>query len=325
MSTSPRVAERTVKRLFALSRNRCAAPGCVSKIVETSGSVVGKICHIKGARAGSARYDKNQSDEERHGFENLILLCGLHHDVIDKEEKAHSVETLCTWKRAQERPENNELSLADAKLARRLYEDYLSNVAIEIFTVTQKVNGDGNYVAGRDQHFHYGKKDKPKGRAKPPADVVTEDQAVRLRTLIHEVIELDSASDEGRSLTEGELRKKWWGALERKVPKTTYTNYSQAKYKRAMEWLKAQRARLVSGAAAEQPELAPTAAVRAIHSYVSRNKLDKIVCYNDWSARLNIVPAFTSTKNLTDKDLQRVYQAVLRDTKGKTESSRLRS
>ena len=65
----------TKKRLFALSSNRCAFPRCTQTLVDGD-TVVWKICHIKGARAGSARYDRDQSAAERHGFDNLMLMCG---------------------------------------------------------------------------------------------------------------------------------------------------------------------------------------------------------------------------------------------------------
>lgn len=87
----------TKKRLFALSSNRCAFPRCTATLVDGD-TVVGKICHIKGARPGSARYDRDQSAVERHGFDNLMLMCGRHHDVIDDDEEAYSVERLLKMK-----------------------------------------------------------------------------------------------------------------------------------------------------------------------------------------------------------------------------------
>jgi hypothetical protein len=82
----------TVKRLFALSGNRCAFPRCSTPLVDPqSGSIVGEVCHIKGEKPGAARYDPNQSNEERHGFDNLILLCNVHHKVADDDEAVYTV------------------------------------------------------------------------------------------------------------------------------------------------------------------------------------------------------------------------------------------
>ncbi|MDT7542837.1 MAG: hypothetical protein QOE33_2741, partial [Acidobacteriota bacterium] len=85
----------TVKRLFALSANQCAFPKCSSSLVDKeSGKVTGRICHIKARQAGGPRYDPNQTDKERSAFENLLLLCSPHHDVIDSDPESYTVERL---------------------------------------------------------------------------------------------------------------------------------------------------------------------------------------------------------------------------------------
>ena len=92
----------TLKRLFALSGNRCAFPRCVEVIVHES-TVVGKICHIKAANPGGPRYDPQQTAVERHGYDNLVLLCGKHSTVIDDDEEAYTVERLRKMKVDHER------------------------------------------------------------------------------------------------------------------------------------------------------------------------------------------------------------------------------
>lgn len=89
--TGPSTA--TIKRLFALSNNQCAFPKCASSLVEGN-KVTGKICHIKARKPGGSRYDHNQTELERHTFSNLVLMCGLHHDIIDADEEAYTVEYL---------------------------------------------------------------------------------------------------------------------------------------------------------------------------------------------------------------------------------------
>ncbi len=76
----PEPSDSTIKALFAVSGNRCAFRDCPIPMVNFSGvgnthTVLGRICHIKGNRPGSERFDKDQSDEDRHAFPNLILLC----------------------------------------------------------------------------------------------------------------------------------------------------------------------------------------------------------------------------------------------------------
>jgi hypothetical protein len=71
-----------MKALFALSSNQCAFPGCSQPLVDPpSGKVTGRICHVKARSEGGPRYDPGQSDEERHGFGNLLLMCPMHHDA----------------------------------------------------------------------------------------------------------------------------------------------------------------------------------------------------------------------------------------------------
>jgi hypothetical protein len=98
-------SEPTRLRLATLSGNECAFPGCIAPIFDTEhGVMVGEVCHIKGRRPGSARYDPTQTDDERDAFENLILMCSPHHDIIDKPatRDAFTVEMLQGYKRDHE-------------------------------------------------------------------------------------------------------------------------------------------------------------------------------------------------------------------------------
>jgi hypothetical protein len=88
---------KTIKRLFALSGNRCAFPGCTDVLVEGD-VVVGHICHVKAANPEGPRYDDQQTPAERHGYDNLILMCQKHHTVIDDGEEAYTVERLTRMK-----------------------------------------------------------------------------------------------------------------------------------------------------------------------------------------------------------------------------------
>jgi hypothetical protein len=94
---------KTIKRLFAVSGNKCAFPNCSIPLVDQgSGKVTGKICHIKARQPGGPRYDPNQTEEERHNFENLVLMCPIHHDVIDSDPISYTVERLSEIKAQHE-------------------------------------------------------------------------------------------------------------------------------------------------------------------------------------------------------------------------------
>jgi hypothetical protein len=90
-----------IKILFARSGNRCAFPKRTAPMAFNE-TLTGEVCHIRGARPGSARHDPNQSDVDRHDYKNLILMCPTHHTVIDDDEDAYSIEYLLRLKNLNE-------------------------------------------------------------------------------------------------------------------------------------------------------------------------------------------------------------------------------
>jgi hypothetical protein len=88
--------------------------------VEPSGTVTGRICHIRSASAKGSRYDPSQTDKERDGFENLVLLCGMHHDVIDKNETVYTADVLLGMKHEHERKGRREVTPEDESFAKIL-------------------------------------------------------------------------------------------------------------------------------------------------------------------------------------------------------------
>jgi hypothetical protein len=63
-------------------------PECKNKLVHDSGTLLGKIAHICGAKPMAARYEKTQTEQDRHHLDNLILVCGPCHDIIDDPDNA---------------------------------------------------------------------------------------------------------------------------------------------------------------------------------------------------------------------------------------------
>jgi len=95
-----------VKRLFALSGNQCAYPGCNEKLIDNHGTVIGEICHIEAAEIGGERYNASSNDEFRRSFENLILLCSNHHKKTDNV-KIYTSEKLALFKSQHEKSNIN--------------------------------------------------------------------------------------------------------------------------------------------------------------------------------------------------------------------------
>ena len=99
------VNERTKRALLGLSGNLCAFPDCNTRLVQIQSSedpysIVGEVCHIKGDKPGSARYDASVTEAERHSIDNLILLCSTHHKLVDDQPKEYSVQKLQEFKRS---------------------------------------------------------------------------------------------------------------------------------------------------------------------------------------------------------------------------------
>lgn len=123
--------QRTVKHLFAVSRNRCAFPGCELPLVEDSGTVTGEIAHIRAASESGPRFDPIQTDEERHSFDNLVLLCGRHHKVIDFEVERYTTATLVQMKRLHEGDDTAKLNPKSGDIADALIHRYQSLFVVE--------------------------------------------------------------------------------------------------------------------------------------------------------------------------------------------------
>ncbi len=146
--TAPR--DKTKKRLFAVSGNKCYFPNCNTPLVDLeSGTVTGEICHIKGKKPDSLRYDPDQSDEERHGFDNLILMCGLHHKVIDDDPESYNVPRLEDIKKSHEQSNIGGKELSDILI--NLFINNVTDGSI-IFTQDQK----GGQVAHSIFNIGYG-------------------------------------------------------------------------------------------------------------------------------------------------------------------------
>lgn len=130
----PKYSEKTVKRLFAYSQNKCAFPGCTLPLVEESGTVTGEICHIKGESKGGPRHDPSQTNAQRNGYENLVLMCARHHHIIDSEISKYPVEKLLQIKREHE--------TSGVPMIWRNFDDIFRQVTTKV-SVTQVINNSG--------------------------------------------------------------------------------------------------------------------------------------------------------------------------------------
>jgi hypothetical protein len=78
------IPERVRRALYGLSRGHCYAPGCDEPVIVLDGGepvFVGEIAHIVAAVVSGPRGCMDVPDRE--AFENLLILCGRHHKIID--------------------------------------------------------------------------------------------------------------------------------------------------------------------------------------------------------------------------------------------------
>ena len=140
-------------------------PECTTLLVDDSSDViVGEICHIKANHAGGPRYDRNQTDEERNDFSNLILLCSTDHTRIDSDEKTYTVEYLQTIKAAHKPTAAIEMQAIDGIRAERLLGKYM---VLEL-QVQGSLHTENLYA--QSVHIHAPNSKQPK--ISLPADVI---------------------------------------------------------------------------------------------------------------------------------------------------------
>ena len=102
--TRLQIKTKTVKKLFAYSGNQCAFEDCSAFLVDDGGTMVGKIAHIRSPKKGGPRYDKNWTSEQCRHQDNLMVLCGPHHDAVDDKDRVQDFPTtlLESWKQKHE-------------------------------------------------------------------------------------------------------------------------------------------------------------------------------------------------------------------------------
>ncbi len=104
--------------LFAKSGNRCAFEGCrrvlTAKASPLEGPVVlGEAAHIVGERPNGPRGNYPLPLDKRNQYDNLILLCNQHHQLVDSQPQTYTVEKLHAMKETHEKWVEQTLGVAD--------------------------------------------------------------------------------------------------------------------------------------------------------------------------------------------------------------------
>ena len=103
--------------LWSISGSLCAFPDCdVICVLPANDNdpavTIGRIAHIESFSDEGPRANPSLTIQQRNSYDNLIILCGNHHTLVDTQPNTYTVELLRTWKAAQE--ERHEVFLAQA-------------------------------------------------------------------------------------------------------------------------------------------------------------------------------------------------------------------
>ena len=66
-------------------------------------SIIGDECHIVSARSGGPRHDPEFTQKKLNDYSNLLLLCKVHHKLIDDQVSKYSVSRLASIKASHEK------------------------------------------------------------------------------------------------------------------------------------------------------------------------------------------------------------------------------
>jgi hypothetical protein len=152
MSGPRNYTQNTLKRLYGLSGNQCAFPGCGKQLVNESNAANSNVCHIEAAELGGQRYNKDMTDQMRADYPNLIALCPSHH-IATNDESIYTVDKFKAMKAEHEsmiqhrlfsnKPLNSRPSLL-AEIVKRMskmsIEAEAADTAVKAFDIDAKIS-----------------------------------------------------------------------------------------------------------------------------------------------------------------------------------------
>ncbi|MCL4384924.1 MAG: HNH endonuclease [Actinobacteria bacterium] len=91
------ITDKTRKLIWGKSGNRCAMCRhvlCIDATTEDDESIIGDECHIISNKENGPRFDIYYPDDKIDTYENLILLCRIHHKQVDDQYSTYTTEIL---------------------------------------------------------------------------------------------------------------------------------------------------------------------------------------------------------------------------------------
>lgn len=102
------IAYTDVKTLWARAAGLCSMPDCRKKLtpesegLATGAVIIGENCHIISGANKGPRSEHPISEDEVDRYPNLILLCSIHHKIIDSDVETWTLEKVIETKQQHE-------------------------------------------------------------------------------------------------------------------------------------------------------------------------------------------------------------------------------
>ncbi len=101
------ISLKTHKMLWGRAACRCSEPSCRIELYEDEtetdeATLIGEICHIVAESDDGPRANPTIPIKQRNSYENLILLCRVHHKIVDSQPEKYSVDYLIRLKKEHE-------------------------------------------------------------------------------------------------------------------------------------------------------------------------------------------------------------------------------
>ncbi|MHA1274800.1 MAG: HNH endonuclease [Promethearchaeota archaeon] len=139
------ISSKTRKLLWGRSGNRCAI--CRKELISNhtakdDESVVGDECHIISKESNGPRHDPNFPKDKIDNYGNLILLCKVHHKIVDDQENTFTPDKLYEIKKKHVEWVNRNLnsSLKANKLAIKRIKDNIPQFLAKFNTGRELLN-----------------------------------------------------------------------------------------------------------------------------------------------------------------------------------------
>jgi hypothetical protein len=149
------ISDKTRKLLWGKSGNRCAICGnklAVDATETDPDSIVGDECHIVSGQPSGPRYESSFPQGEIDSYDNLILLCKVHHKNVDDQPETYTAVSLKALKAKHEKSVAEKLDKGEVTPVRvRRIKENIPEALIHVYSGKQLLSySDGTLALGVD-------------------------------------------------------------------------------------------------------------------------------------------------------------------------------